>query len=61
MERLAFVSLFFLFLGWFLTASHYAHRSQRDYFFLGQWWTPEDLNKLLSKDPEMLARAFPKN
>jgi hypothetical protein len=61
MLRIACVSLVFFWLGWFLTASHYARRSQRAYFFLGQWWTPEELNRLLSSDPKMLARAFPKN
>lgn len=61
MERMACVSLIFFWLGWFLTASHYAHRSQRDYFYLGQWWTSEELERLQGSDPEMLARAFPKN
>lgn len=58
--RMTCVGLVSLCLGWFLTASYYAHKSQRDYFFRAQWWTPEELERHQTSDPEMLARAFPK-
>jgi hypothetical protein len=53
------IGLLGLGLGWFFTANHYSHKSQQKYFFLGQWWTHQQLEQLNSNNPEMLRRAFP--
>jgi hypothetical protein len=44
-------------LTWALTASHFYHRSQRDYLFMGQWWAPDQMKRLREGDPDMQSRA----
>jgi hypothetical protein len=59
--RLAAAFLVSFALGWYLTEARYTHRSQQNYFFLGRWWTPQELGRLQSCDSDMLARAFPRD
>jgi hypothetical protein len=42
---------------WLLTASHFYHRSHRDYLRHGQWWTPDQMSRLRDGDPDMQRRA----
>jgi hypothetical protein len=44
-------------LTWLLTASHFYHRSRRDYLCHGQWWTPDQMQRLRDGDPDMQRRA----
>ena len=44
-------------LTWLLTASHFYHRSRRAYLSNGQWWTSDQMQRLMSGDPDMQRRA----